>query len=88
LFDWRSTDFRPTVHEFKSDGAGISVNIEKDSSVLDFFQLFFTLPVMQHITQETNKYHEFLTQNAQVSTSRLQTWKDTSPDELYLSLQL
>jgi hypothetical protein len=26
LFDWRYTDFRPTVHEFKSDVSGISVN--------------------------------------------------------------
>jgi hypothetical protein len=40
LFVWRYTDFRPTVHEFKSDVLGISVNIEKDSSVLDFFQLY------------------------------------------------
>jgi hypothetical protein len=36
LFDWRYTDFRPTVHEFKSDVSGISVNIEKDSSVLEY----------------------------------------------------
>jgi hypothetical protein len=40
LFGWRYTDFRPTVHEFKSDVSGISVNIEKDSSVSDFLQLY------------------------------------------------
>jgi hypothetical protein len=70
-----------------SDVSGISVNIEKDLSVLDFFQLF-SPSCIAAIAQETNKYYEFLTQNLQASGSRLQNWKDTTPDELYISFAI
>jgi hypothetical protein len=61
------------------------MNTNKDSSVFDFFQLFFPrLPVMQHVAQETNKYYVFFTKNLPPAPlSRFQNWKDTTTEELY-----
>jgi hypothetical protein len=40
---------------------------------------------MQHISDETNKYHIFLSQKPAPSlSSRLQSWKNTTPEELYV----
>jgi hypothetical protein len=40
---------------------------------------------MQHIAQEMNKYYELLTQNLSPAAGfRLQNWKDTTPEELYI----
>jgi hypothetical protein len=40
---------------------------------------------MQHISDETNKYYIFLSQKLTPSlNSRLQSWKNTAPEELYV----
>jgi hypothetical protein len=40
---------------------------------------------MQHISDEANKYYVFLSQKlAPPLSSRLQSWKNTTPEELYV----
>jgi hypothetical protein len=40
---------------------------------------------MEHVSDETNKYYIFLSQKlAPFLSSRLQSWKNTTPEELYV----
>jgi hypothetical protein len=43
---------------------------------------------MQRIADETNIYYVFLTQNLPLAPqSRLQNWRNTTPEELYIFLE-
>lgn len=86
---WHSGKFVPKIHRFNDEKSGISVDINDDCTVLDFFKLFFPVHIMQHIANETNKYYIFLSQKIEPSpSSRLQSWKNTTPEELYIFFAL
>ena len=86
---WHSGKFVPKIHRFNDEKSGISVDINDDCTVLDFFKLFFPVHIMQHIANETNKYYIFLSQKIEPSpSSRLQSWKNTTPEELYIFFTL
>jgi hypothetical protein len=85
LFQWRRGNFVPKNHTFIDEISGISVNINDDCTVFDIFGLFFPLHIMQHISDEINKYYIFLSKKLAPSlSSRLQSWKNTTPEELYV----
>jgi hypothetical protein len=63
-----------------SDGA-----IPDQPSALDILKFFFSTKIMQEITAETNKYYIFVRERMPASPcSRVQKWRDTTPEELYV----
>jgi hypothetical protein len=46
---WQATDFEPKILMFSGDNSGISGTIDINSSVFDFFSLFFPLHFMQNM---------------------------------------
>jgi hypothetical protein len=79
--------FTPNVHGFDDSDTGISpaIILPDQPTALDIFLLFFREEIMQVITDETNKYYRFLIQKLPPTPKpRLQQWKDTTPEELYI----
>jgi hypothetical protein len=77
--------FNPVVQNFDNSASGISDGVIPDQpTALDIFQ-FFLAKMMQDITAEINKYYIFVTQIMPASPcSRVQKWRDITPEELYV----
>jgi hypothetical protein len=53
--------------------------------VFEILKLFFSFQIMQHIAQQTNSYYKFLCQKLPpIPHSRLQSWAETTAEELYI----
>ncbi|XP_054723265.1 piggyBac transposable element-derived protein 4-like, partial [Uloborus diversus] len=64
-------------------GGGPTHNLSPGASILDFFNLFFTLPMMEVVLQNTNKYAELM-KASQPSKKCFQKWTPLeSIDELW-----
>lgn len=48
----------------------------------DFFKIFITEEIIDHIVMETNRYAEQLKSKMKFKKSRLQWWRDTTPNEI------
>jgi hypothetical protein len=89
LFQWQRGNFVPQVHDFNNENSGISANLDENCTVFDIFKLFFTFQIMQHIAEQTNSYYKFLCQKLPPTPHpRLQSWAETTAEELYIFLGL
>lgn len=90
LFKWRSGAFHPNVHNFDNSNSGfVAGKLIEESSILDIFEHFFSLEFMQTIADETNNFYTFVTdKRPPPPSSRLQQWKNTTPQELYIFLAI
>jgi hypothetical protein len=88
LFQWHSGTFNPVIHVFDESASGISTDeIQDEPNALDIFRCFFSREFMQEIASETNKYYQFVTEKIPPSAcSRLQKWRNTTIEELYVFL--
>jgi hypothetical protein len=85
VLQWQATDFEPKIRMFGGDNSGISGTIDVNSSVFEFFNLFFPFHTMQNIADQTNRYYVLLMQKLPPTPQpRLQNWKNTTPEELYI----
>jgi hypothetical protein len=89
LFQWQRGNFVPQVHDFDNQNSGISTNFDENCTVFDIFKLFFSFQIMQHLAEQTNRYYKFLCQKLPPTPhSRLQSWVETTAEELYIFLGL
>lgn len=78
IMDWSYQNLRPQIHKFKSNGMKVKLN--RFSSALDYFQLFFSEELVQFIVERTNMYR-----NYRMDTSLLQKSYEgeTTLNEIY-----
>lgn len=57
-FSWTQRDFQPIIYEFDDENSGIKTNINKQSSILKIFQIFFSEELIEFIVEQSNKYSE------------------------------
>lgn len=55
-FLWSAQNLIPKVFNFDENLPGIKANIDDKSSILEIFQLFFSLNMLKHIVRKTNNY--------------------------------
>ncbi|XP_043524386.1 piggyBac transposable element-derived protein 4-like [Frieseomelitta varia] len=55
---WIQRDFQPVIHEFDDKNSGIKASVNKQSSILDIFQIFFSEELVEFIVEQSNKYYE------------------------------
>ena len=51
---WTSENFMPRIHTFSTRNSGIKKKLTRSSSILDYFELFFSEELVQYIADETN----------------------------------
>lgn len=80
IFDiaWTTEPARPKLHQFSKRNSGIRVPISHSTSILDYFQLFFSESFVEFIVKTTNDYEECINNNNAPSPSR-----GTSLAEMY-----
>ena len=80
----------PIIHQFTA-APGIPQNIKdnmpQDSTPADYYQLYITDTLLQHIVDETNRYADQLIESKRAKgtlkkKSRLKSWKPTDCDEM------
>lgn len=57
-FSWTQGDFQPVIYEFDGENSGIKASINRQSSILDIFQNFFSEELIEFIVEQSNKYYE------------------------------
>ncbi|KAK1125280.1 hypothetical protein K0M31_020471 [Melipona bicolor] len=57
-FSWTQGDFKPVIHEFDDKNSGIKASVDRQSSILDIFQIFFSEKLTEFIVEQSNKYYE------------------------------
>ncbi|XP_043524705.1 piggyBac transposable element-derived protein 4-like [Frieseomelitta varia] len=57
-FSWTQGDFQPVIHEFDDKNSGIKASVNRQSSILDIFQIFFSEELIEFIVEQSNKYYE------------------------------
>ncbi len=91
-YRWSRAPFTPIIHQFDSPKSGFQAEfnqITESSSILDYFECFFTVELASKIAFETNRYYKFAVSTQAASTSsRLNKWRDTNSDEIYLFLSI
>lgn len=53
---WTSKTFVPKIYKFAVANSGIKENIHESAKILDFFQLLFSVELVESIARETNRY--------------------------------
>lgn len=86
---WKQDDqFQPIIHLFDNTNSGfhsVDVGIDNESSIVDYFEVFFSNNLAGKIAAETNRYYDFVTKNCNKKVfSRLNKWKGTDLKEVYL----
>ena len=68
---WNKTDFESHLFHFGEQISGVSSNIstKKNDTPLDFFDLLFDETMIDIIVEQTNKYHDFSTNDATHNTA-------------------
>ena len=54
-FTWKNKDNAPKIHVF-SGTPGVKVNLSSNSSILDIFQAFIPIKIIDLTADETNRY--------------------------------
>ena len=69
--NWSKTAFEPYLFHFDEQTSGVSSNISalNSNTPLDFFELLFDKKMIDIIVEQTNKYHEFSTNDTTRSTT-------------------
>jgi hypothetical protein len=88
-FQWQRGNFVAQIHDFDNQNSGISANLDENCLVFYILKFFFSFQIMQHIAEQTNSYYNFLCQKLPPTPhSRLQSWAETTAEELYIFLGL
>lgn len=87
IYNWQNKDFIPIIHEFNPNNSGCKIdNLPASPSPLDVFECFFTKDFMESITDQTNRYYEYLSRQNNDDSSRLKRWKPADYKEMYCFL--
>ncbi|XP_066965648.1 piggyBac transposable element-derived protein 4-like [Macrobrachium rosenbergii] len=81
-----SDDYHPHIFDFDSSSSGIQPEcpLLDDSEEMDYFLAFFDAPLMEMISEETNRYHSQKMRDVALGrTSMRKKWRDTFVSELY-----
>lgn len=60
-FRWKRGLFQPIVHQFDPSKSGIKkieFELNENSSIIDFFESFFTPSLLGKVAFETNRYYQ------------------------------
>lgn len=89
-FLWEAKNMEPTTFIFNEENSGCkSGDVNPDSSVLDFFQIFISPEIMEKVVGEMNRYAEYVQNNEDLKTkSRVKQWFNTTTDEMYVFMAL
>ena len=86
--NWSKTAFEPHLFHFNEQTSGASSTISAmKSDTLDFFELLFDEKMIDTIVEQTNKYHDFYTNDTTHNTvSHQAKWIPTNRSEIYTFL--
>ena len=90
-WEWtEGNEFSPTHFQFDLAGCGIPHGLIPDRSrESEYFRLFFTEEILDHIVKETNKFFGFMIAGKILHPhSRFLQWHDTDRKEMYSFLAL
>ncbi|KAJ8938675.1 hypothetical protein NQ314_011376 [Rhamnusium bicolor] len=87
-FQWQKENIVPKIHNFVVDNSGCKTeNLSGTSTILEVLESFFSRNIMEKITNEINKYYDFVvSQTIPTERSRLKNWKQTNVEELFIFL--
>ncbi|XP_046400817.1 piggyBac transposable element-derived protein 4-like [Ischnura elegans] len=86
---WSSDDLSPKNHYFDPSHSGCNADVSESSTVREFFEIFFSDPLIELITQETNKFYKSTLDDAcEAVKARLDGWKDVTKEEMYCFLAI
>lgn len=84
--------FHPRIYPFDEESSGFHADtfeIQDDSSILEYFEIFFSNNLAGKIAAETNRYYDFVIKNCPKKMySRLNKWKETDWEEIYLFIAM
>lgn len=78
--DWTNNEFKPQKYAFINDQSGINrdINLDQNSTEIDYFSNLFTDEIADLIVRETNRY----------AAEKSEGWKDLDRSEFYVFLAL
>ncbi|XP_068985425.1 piggyBac transposable element-derived protein 4-like isoform X2 [Bombus flavifrons] len=79
---WSYENLKPQVHKFDSHNSGMTIQLNRSATPIDYFQLFFCEELVSFIVEKTNEYRKFMMDNSKRSFLKPHE-RETTLSEIY-----